>query len=369
MECNGTKSFIAQVRNTHTYNLMHSVNIGDVGKNKGRDGIDSGWIQFTNVRIPRTNMLMKHTKVSRTGEVKEPAVAQLTYGVPIQGHVAMVVDSGNIAKKAVAITVQETKLIGYAIRQYRLMPLSAQAYAFHPAGVETNKLYEKLMDKLESTHPDDASTDADVISSIATVRHSPERRLKGVDHLNNLDTLLIQICAVKTLEEILDFDVIQQVWGVGAAKFFKKPEGMNPEVAYEECSQARLTASKIHASGCVLRRFAQATKSASEGLRPVLNKICLLYGLYSIEQNSWFFLKYRCFTPSQIDFYIPLIDAFNYFDYMINSTLGVYDGNAYEKYFDQAKGQDPICQPHTYLTLIQSLLRSDIKDDGNDDDE
>ncbi|KAI8605227.1 hypothetical protein EDD21DRAFT_432967 [Dissophora ornata] len=250
---------------------MHSVNIGDVGKNKGRDGIDSGWIQFTNVRIPRTNMLMKHTKVSRTGEVKEPAVAQLTYGVPIQGHVAMVVDSGNIAKKAVAITAFRTWSTLNAIEACR------QTLGGHGYSACTD---------LSTTYNDFAVHTWDGDNTILTLQ-------SGCYLVNRY---------LKTLEEILDFDVIQQVWGVGAAKFFKKPEGMNPEVAYEECSQARLTASKIHASGCVLRRFAQATKSASEGLRPVLNKICLLYGLYSIEQNSWFFLKYRCFTPSQIDF-------------------------------------------------------------------
>ncbi|KAF8923521.1 fatty-acyl coenzyme A oxidase, partial [Dissophora ornata] len=57
-------------------------------------------------------------------------MAQLTYGALIQGRVAMAVDSGNIAKKAVTIAsryavrrqfssnphdVQETKLIDYAI--------------------------------------------------------------------------------------------------------------------------------------------------------------------------------------------------------------------------------------------------------------
>lgn len=35
---------------------------------QGRNGIDNGWIQFTNVRIPRTNMLMRYTKVTREVE-------------------------------------------------------------------------------------------------------------------------------------------------------------------------------------------------------------------------------------------------------------------------------------------------------------
>ncbi|KAF9926053.1 fatty-acyl coenzyme A oxidase [Mortierella alpina] len=477
----GTKSFVVQLRDTHTYTLMPGINIGDIGKKMGRDGIDNGWIQFTNVRIPRNNMLMKHTKVSRNGEVREPPLAQLTYGALIQGRVTMVTDSGNILKKAVTIAgryaavrrqfsssphdVQETKLIDYAIHQYRLMPLLAQAYAFHFTGVETNNLYEELMHELESTQPDDPSmqtvldtlkethaTSAGLkafctwgtLNAIEACRQTlgghgysaytglastyndfavhctwegdntiltlqsgrylvscyrealaGKKQPEGVDYLNHLDSLLNQGCAAKTNEDILDFNVIQQAWGVVAANVVKKAgddfetslkQGLSPEAAYEDCSQARLAAAKIHAFGYIFRRFSQAVRNAPEGLQPVLTKLCILYGLYSIEQNAGFFLQYRYFTPSQMDFvraqvnvfcrevrqeYIPLIDAFNLSDYMINSPLGVYDGNVYEKYFDLVKRQNPVGGPHPYLPLMQSLLRRDIEDDEplEDDDE
>ncbi|KAF9215863.1 fatty-acyl coenzyme A oxidase [Podila verticillata] len=453
----GTKSFVVQLRDTHTYTLMPGVNIGDIGKKMGRDGIDNGWIQFTNVRVPRMNMLMKHTKVSRAGEVKEPPMAQLTYGALIQGRVAMVVDSGNIAKKAVTIAGR------YAA--YRLMPLLAMAYAFHFTGVETQKLYDHLMDKLESTQPNDASMQ-EVLDTLKET-HATSAGLKafctwstlnaieacrqtlgghgysaytglattyndfavhctwegdntiltlqsgrylvscyrealagkaqpeGVSYLNNLDSLLNLGCGVKSNEGILNFDIIQEAWNVVTANVVKKAgddfensikQGLSPEAAYEECSQARLAAAKIHSFGYIFRRFAQAVKSAPEGLRPILTKVCFLYGLYSIEQNSGFFLQYRYFTPSQMDYvraqvnvfcrevrqeYIPLIDAFNYTDYMINSPLGVYDGNVYEKYFDQVKRQNPVGGEHPYLPLIQSLLRRNIEDDEplEDDEE
>jgi len=137
----GVKSFIVQLRDPRDFSLMPGVNIGDIGKKMGRDGIDNGWIQFTHVRVPRSHMLMKHTKVSRDGDVQEPPLAQLTYGALIQGRVAMVVDSGNIAKRALTIAIRyaavrrqggsgelETKLLDYRIHQHRLMPLLAHAY-------------------------------------------------------------------------------------------------------------------------------------------------------------------------------------------------------------------------------------------------
>ncbi len=45
--------------------ILSGVLIGDCGKKMGRDGIDNGWMQFNNVHIPRTEMLMKWAKVSR----------------------------------------------------------------------------------------------------------------------------------------------------------------------------------------------------------------------------------------------------------------------------------------------------------------
>jgi acyl-CoA oxidase len=62
----GVKPFIVPLRNPQDYTLLPGISIGDIGMKMGRNGIDNGWIQFTNVRIPRTFMLMKHTKVTRS---------------------------------------------------------------------------------------------------------------------------------------------------------------------------------------------------------------------------------------------------------------------------------------------------------------
>jgi acyl-CoA oxidase len=58
---------------------------------QGRNGIDNGWIQFTHVRSPRMQMLMKYTQVSADGEVKEPPLEQLAYGALILGRITMIV--------------------------------------------------------------------------------------------------------------------------------------------------------------------------------------------------------------------------------------------------------------------------------------
>ena len=39
------------------------VKVGDIGPKFGYKGMDNGFLQLTNVRIPRDQMLMKYTKV------------------------------------------------------------------------------------------------------------------------------------------------------------------------------------------------------------------------------------------------------------------------------------------------------------------
>ncbi|KAJ3357728.1 fatty-acyl coenzyme A oxidase [Allomyces javanicus] len=164
----GVKVFVVPLRDPKTGTLLPGIAIGDCGKKFGRDGIDNGWVQFTNVRIPRSYMLMKHTQVKRDGTVIDPPLAQLSYGALIQGRVAMVVDSGNTAKKALTIAIrygairrqfaspgadQETKLLDYTIHQHRLLPLLAQTFAMHFAGREVDAMYTALMEQLDSVQP------------------------------------------------------------------------------------------------------------------------------------------------------------------------------------------------------------------------
>ncbi|PVU92454.1 hypothetical protein BB561_003815 [Smittium simulii] len=161
----GVKTFIVPLRNPQTFELLSGINIGDIGKKMGRDQIDNGWIQFTNVRIPRSYMLMKYTQVSSDGKVSEPPMAQLAYGALIMGRVTMVSDSANTAKKALTIAIRyaavrhqfstgpigspETKLLDYATHQHRLLPLLAQCFAMNFASKKLNTEYETLSKNLE----------------------------------------------------------------------------------------------------------------------------------------------------------------------------------------------------------------------------
>jgi acyl-CoA oxidase len=147
-------------------------------------------------------MLMKHAKVSRDGVVTEPPLQQLAYGALITGRVSMIVDSGNMAKKALVIAIRyaavrrqfgaskktiETKILDYPIHQYRLMPLLAQAYAMHFTGVEVLSIYDDLMVKLENLGPESKDLQS-VIDQLKEV-HGTSAGLKAFCTWNCLDTI------------------------------------------------------------------------------------------------------------------------------------------------------------------------------------
>ena len=46
--------------------LCTGVKVGDIGPKFGYKGMDNGFLQLTNVRIPRDQMLMKYSKVIQT---------------------------------------------------------------------------------------------------------------------------------------------------------------------------------------------------------------------------------------------------------------------------------------------------------------
>ncbi|EGF79196.1 hypothetical protein BATDEDRAFT_89509 [Batrachochytrium dendrobatidis JAM81] len=466
----GVKNFIVQLRDPTTFALFPGIVIGDIGAKMGRHGVDNGWIQFTHVRIPRSHMLMKHTKVKSNGQVIEPPLQQLTYGALISGRVTMVVDSGNISKKALTIAlryaairrqfgarpgVPETRLLDYVIHQHRLIPLLAQAFAMHFTGVEVQSIYDNLMVQMETLRPGDKNipqildhlkevhgTSAGLkafctwsaLNVIDQCRQSlgghgysayaglsslygdfavqctwegdntiltlqagryligcyreakaGKKQAGGVAYLNELDSFLKIRCLAKNATEI-SMEMIGQAHWLVAANVIKAAgenfeaslkRGLKEDAAYEECSQARLYAAKIHSYGYLFHRFKDGVLKAPANLQPILTKLCLLYGLYNISENTGPFLQYEFFTSLQIEWVkarvselckeirvdaIPLTDSFNYSDFIINSPLGKYNGDVYQAYFDIINAAHPPAKvPSYFQSEIYPLLHRKLE--------
>lgn len=161
----GVKTFVVPLRDTN-HNLFPGVTTGDIGAKMGRDGIDNGWIQFSNVRVPRFFLLQKFCKVSRDGEVTLPPLEQLAYSALLHGRVSMVEDSFRVASRVSTIALRyavgrrqfksskegnglETQLLDYPLHQRRLIPFLAYAYVVSSGAYKLEKHLGSILNKID----------------------------------------------------------------------------------------------------------------------------------------------------------------------------------------------------------------------------
>mmetsp|Transcript_3645 Transcript_3645/g.9965 ORF Transcript_3645/g.9965 Transcript_3645/m.9965 type:complete len:707 (+) Transcript_3645:88-2208(+) len=152
----GVHTFVVPLRCMETHAVLPGITIGDCGAKFGRHGIDNGYIQFHNVRVPRNNLLRKYTRVEADGSYSLQGKKQLQYGALIGGRASMINDSALWLKAALTITIRyltvrrqgepfdgevaEPQIIDYLTVQSRLMPLLADVF-----GLTFTALYMKRM--------------------------------------------------------------------------------------------------------------------------------------------------------------------------------------------------------------------------------
>lgn len=153
----GVKTFVVQLRDSN-FDLLPGVTIGDIGTKMGRDAIDNGWIQFTNVRIPREYMLQKFTQIEPDGTVSASPLEQISYSALLQGRVNMVIDSHRHGARFITIALRyaigrkqfgdptnENQIINYSLHQYRLIPYLSLIYVLGPGCVKLLNDYNTIL--------------------------------------------------------------------------------------------------------------------------------------------------------------------------------------------------------------------------------
>ena len=155
----GPHPFIVPLRAFEDHRPLPGVVIGDIGSKFGYNGIDNGFVRFDHVRIPRRNMLMKHSRVDADGTYHPPAVAKVSYGTMVFVRSDIVMNAALYLKKAVTIAVRynavrrqsnpgaggrELQVLDYQHSQRTLLPLVAMAYAFHFTSGAMRKQYFKF---------------------------------------------------------------------------------------------------------------------------------------------------------------------------------------------------------------------------------
>jgi len=160
----GVHPFLVQLRSLEDHKLLPGIISGDIGPKFGSQYNDNGYLRFTKVRIPRENMLMKHSKVTHEGLYSTPPHSKLSYGTMVIVRAGLVVSAFSALAQASTIAVrygcvrkqgydqkgEETKILDYRMQQYRLLPLVATAYALQFTGRYMLQVFDNMQKGMES---------------------------------------------------------------------------------------------------------------------------------------------------------------------------------------------------------------------------
>lgn len=170
-------------------------------------------------------------------------------------------------------------------------------------------------------------------------------------------------CGVSSVEQLRDphtqLEAYRQrarrVVGVANSAYQQAlARGMTQAQAWNTTTVDWTVAAKAHCYYVVLKAFKEAIDS--KGLSPaneaIMRKLCSLYAMYWMVQKSGEFITGGYMTPDHISLArsllyslladirreaVPLVDAFDVPDEILNSALGRYDGDVYRHLYEWAQ--------------------------------
>ncbi|KAL8226739.1 hypothetical protein R6Q57_016571 [Mikania cordata] len=165
----GVHGFIVQLRSLDDHSTLPGITVGDIGMKFGHGAyntMDNGVLRFDRVRIPRNQMLMRMSQVTKEGKyVQSDVPRQLVYGTMVSVRQTIVSDASKALSRAVCIATRysairrqfgsidggpETQVIDYKTQQSRLFPLLASAFAFRFVSEWLKSLHTDVKQRLEA---------------------------------------------------------------------------------------------------------------------------------------------------------------------------------------------------------------------------
>ncbi|CAJ0936986.1 unnamed protein product, partial [Mesorhabditis belari] len=138
------------VRDPNNYRSLPGITIGDMGTKPGVwDGVENGWMSFSNHRAPLWTLLNKGCDVTESGEYKSAYSSSrerqsVSLGSLSAGRIGIVAKGANACRLAATIAIRyscarhqfgekpgsdnERAVITYPLQRHRLFPILAQAY-------------------------------------------------------------------------------------------------------------------------------------------------------------------------------------------------------------------------------------------------
>ena len=86
----GQHFFLVPLRSPEDHSLLPGVETGDIGPKHGFIMKDNGYAIFTNVRIPRTNMLMRFQELDSEGNYRKKGNPKIIYIQIFTGRIILI---------------------------------------------------------------------------------------------------------------------------------------------------------------------------------------------------------------------------------------------------------------------------------------
>ncbi|KAG0770436.1 hypothetical protein G6F16_007453 [Rhizopus arrhizus] len=150
----GLNWFVVQLRNRNTGEIEPNVQIGDIGQKVSRNGLDNGWIQFRQKRIPRTNMLAKWVHLDHQGKYIPAPNPAVMYATLISERLLLISSSTDMVSQALTIATRygvvrrqgekNQQIMDYQSHYCKIVPAIAFTYMANLTSETLNEQYSIL---------------------------------------------------------------------------------------------------------------------------------------------------------------------------------------------------------------------------------
>uniref|UniRef100_A0A672UVA5 Acyl-coenzyme A oxidase n=1 Tax=Strigops habroptila TaxID=2489341 RepID=A0A672UVA5_STRHB len=154
--------------------------------------------------------------------------------------------------------------------------------------------------------------------------------------------------------------------------------GVKKHDAWNECTVQLVQAVKAHCHYITVKNFAETVErlETKGGIQRIMKHLCDLFALHGIFSNAGVFLHDGYISGAQMDMVtasyldllavirkdaVPLVDAFDFTDKTLNSALGSYDGQVYQRLYEWAQKSPTNTQMNpAYERYLKPLLHKKL---------
>ena len=153
----GVHPFVVQVRSIQTHTPVKGITVGELGPKLGYHGMDNGFLQLHNVRVPLDNMLCRFGRIRKDGTYYSPPFARMRYFVMMNVRVTLIQEAAQYLAKAVTIAMRYSLiregpghviLLDYQLHQYKLFSVLANTYAMFSTSLLIQKMHLEMVTRI-----------------------------------------------------------------------------------------------------------------------------------------------------------------------------------------------------------------------------